>query len=104
VIGWAGHPDLASERLKEADVTGDVIWSIGDAAQEIVDEAQANHASKLVIGAHHHHRFEHLLGTNVTENIERDERKRRHIPVGSPTSPECLSLRSVKRCSGRYTR
>lgn len=80
-------PDLvpiiedAKKRLEAAGVTGKVIWSIGDAAQEIVDLAQVNHASKLVIGAHHHRRFEHLLGTDVTENIERDERKRGHIPV-----------------------
>jgi nucleotide-binding universal stress UspA family protein len=54
---------------------------MGDAAQEIVDLADLNHASKLVIGAHHHLRFEHLLGTDVTRTIEKDERKRGHIPV-----------------------
>jgi nucleotide-binding universal stress UspA family protein len=80
-------PDLvpiiaqAQERLQAAGVTGNVIWSIGDAAQEIVDEAQANDASKLIIGPHHHHRFEHLLGIDVTANIEKDERRRGHIPV-----------------------
>jgi nucleotide-binding universal stress UspA family protein len=73
--------DEARERLRAAGVSGDVIWSVGDAAQEIVDEAQVNHASKLVIGAHHHRRFEHLLGTDVSKNIEKDERKRGHIPV-----------------------
>jgi nucleotide-binding universal stress UspA family protein len=73
--------DQARERLRSAGVTGDVVWSIGDAAQEIVDEAQVNHASKLIIGAHHHRRFEHLLGNDVTANVEKDERKRGHIPV-----------------------
>ena len=62
-------------------MSGDVIWSIRDAAQEIVDYAKVNHASKLVIGAHHYRRFERLLGSNVTENIEKDERKRGHIPI-----------------------
>ena len=73
--------DEARGHLQAARVAGDVIWSIGDAAQEIVDEAQVNHASKLVIGVHHHRRFEHLLGTDVVENVEKDERRRGHIPV-----------------------
>jgi hypothetical protein len=46
-----------------------------------LDERVREFHLKLVIGVHHGHRFEHLLGTDVTEDIEKVRPETRTHPI-----------------------
>jgi nucleotide-binding universal stress UspA family protein len=63
--------DRARDRLDAAGIAGLCEWDVGAPAQVIVDAATRHHASKILIGAHHHGFFERLFGEDVDADVQR---------------------------------
>jgi nucleotide-binding universal stress UspA family protein len=61
----------AQRRLAAAHVDGTVEWAIGDPAVEIVQVADEQGASAIVVGTHHHSALARFLGADVAATVVR---------------------------------
>ena len=63
--------ESARRRIEEAGVDGEVTWTYGDPATEILRVAGEEDASAIVVGAHHHSAVSRLLGGDVAADVIR---------------------------------
>jgi nucleotide-binding universal stress UspA family protein len=64
----------ARRRLEAAGTGGNVEWSLGDPARELLRVAEERDASAIVVGTHHHSALGRFFGTDVAERVEREAR------------------------------
>ncbi len=62
----------ATKHAKAAGVHADSVWAIGEPAHTIVDIARDNHASTIVLGAHHHSFLGRLFGQDVAAAVKQE--------------------------------
>jgi nucleotide-binding universal stress UspA family protein len=62
----------ARRRLDDEGVSGEVNWSMGDPASELLREAQEHDARAIVIGAHHHSALARLFGADTAADVISD--------------------------------
>jgi nucleotide-binding universal stress UspA family protein len=63
--------DAARRKLADSGVPGEVEWSLGDPATEIVRLAEEHEVETIVVGTHHHSALGRLLGTDVAAAVMR---------------------------------
>jgi nucleotide-binding universal stress UspA family protein len=59
----------ARQILEEAGVDGEVEWTLGDPAAELLRIATEKQAGAIVVGTHHHSALGRLLGTDTAAEL-----------------------------------
>jgi nucleotide-binding universal stress UspA family protein len=62
----------AKARVEAAGLTADYVWAVGEPADAIIGAAKDRHASKIVVGSHHHGFLARLLGSDVAAALKRE--------------------------------
>ena len=64
--------DRARERIDDAGLEADYVWSAGEPARELVAVARDRNATMLVVGHHHHSLLGRVLGEDVAGAVRRE--------------------------------
>jgi nucleotide-binding universal stress UspA family protein len=66
---------LTDEAVARADAEGvpaEFVWAVGDPGRTIVDAARDKHATKIIVGTHHHNLLQRLFGEDVAAAVQRE--------------------------------